>query len=128
MLRQYFASRRQGGANPLGVGVVALGSIFYIQDEAFWRYRYRGRPTLRNPWIVEAFLNGELHAARCDPVSRPWLSIFMANRTDTARIRPLRDGRTATIAIRVLQLHEDAGLGAEGNRYPSLPGPSRRSL
>lgn len=69
MLRQYFAPRRQGGVNPLGVGTVALGSIFYIQDDRFWRDRYRGRPCLRHPWIVEAFLNGELHAARRDPIS-----------------------------------------------------------
>ncbi|MBR0641244.1 hypothetical protein [Plastoroseomonas hellenica] len=121
MLRHYFAQRRQGGVNPLGAGTVALGSIFYIQDGGFWRDRYRGRPCLRRPWIVEAFLNGELQAARRDPTSGRWLSLFMGNRTDVARVRSLRDGRSVTIAIRILQLHEDAGLGAPDNRYPSLP-------
>jgi hypothetical protein len=127
MLRQYFAQRRQGGPNPLGVGTIALGSIFYIQDEGFWRDRYRGRPRLRNPWIVEAFLNGEVGAGRRDPITGQWRSVIVGNRTDTARERSLRDGRSVMISIHILQYHEDVGLGAPDNRYPSLPlMPSRR--
>jgi len=57
MFRQYHAQRRQGGNNPLGVGVISIGTILYIQDEGWWRDRYRGASTCRNPWIVEAFLN-----------------------------------------------------------------------
>ena len=64
MIRQYFAYRRRGGCNPLGVGVIPVGAIFYIQDEGWWRDRYRGAPICRDPWIVEAFLNGTLAAAR----------------------------------------------------------------
>ena len=30
MIRQYHAQRRRGGHNPLGVGVIAVGSIFYV--------------------------------------------------------------------------------------------------
>jgi hypothetical protein len=30
MFRQYHAGRRQGGSNPLGVGVIAVGSIYYL--------------------------------------------------------------------------------------------------
>ena len=44
MIRQYFAHRRRGGCNPLGVGVIPVGAIFYIQDEGWWRDRYRGAP------------------------------------------------------------------------------------
>ena len=64
MIRQYHAQRRRGGPNPLGVGVIPVGAIFYIQDEGWWRDRYRGAATCRNPWIVEAFLNGTIGAAR----------------------------------------------------------------
>ena len=41
MIRQYFAHRRRGrgGCNPLGVGVIAVGAIFYIQNEGWWRDR-----------------------------------------------------------------------------------------
>jgi len=34
MIRQYGAQHCQGGDNPLRVGVVAAGSIFYLQDGA----------------------------------------------------------------------------------------------
>jgi hypothetical protein len=44
VIRQYFAHRRCGGCNPLGVGVIPVGAIFYIQDEGWWRDRYRGAP------------------------------------------------------------------------------------
>jgi len=33
-MRQYGAQRRRGGDNPLGIGVIAVGSLFYLQDEA----------------------------------------------------------------------------------------------
>lgn len=32
MMRHYGAQRRRGGANPLGVGVIAVASIYYLQD------------------------------------------------------------------------------------------------
>jgi len=121
MLRQYFAQRRQGGANALGVGTVALGSIFYIQDEDFWHGRHGMRAVARNPWIVEAFLNGALCAGRRDPDTGRWCSVFMSNRTDLAIVRSLRDGRRRRIAIRILQPHEDLGFGAPDNRCPALP-------
>ena len=121
MLRQYHAPRRQGGDNPLGVGTVVLGAVFYLQDDGHWRARFRGGAICRAPWIVEAFLNGQYHAARCDPDTGHWLSVYVANRTDLALVRSLRDGRRRTVAIRVLQLHEDEGLGLPDNRYPALP-------
>ena len=43
MIRQYLAHTRRGGCNPLGVGVTPVGAIFYIQDEGWWRARYRAR-------------------------------------------------------------------------------------
>ena len=124
MLRQYHAPRRQGGDNPLGVGTIALGSVFYLQDDGHWRARFRGGASCRAPWIVEAFLNGQYHAARRDPDTGHWLSVYVANRTDLALVRSLRDGRRRTVAIRVLQLHEDEGLGWPDNprsRPPAIP-------
>ena len=113
MLRQYHAQRRQGGDNPLGVGTVALGSIFYLQDDGYWRARF-GR-------------TGQYHAARRDPATGHWLSVYVANRTDLAVLRSLRDGRCLTVAIRILQRHEDEGLGSPENRYPTIPTPLRRA-
>ncbi|USQ74104.1 hypothetical protein NF552_22115 (plasmid) [Roseomonas mucosa] len=121
MLRQYHAPRRLGGDNPLGVGTVALGAVFYLQDDSHWRDRTRGAAICRAPWIVEAFLNGHYHAARRDPATGHWLSIAVANRTDLALVRSLRDGRRATVAIRTLQLHDDEGLGWPCNPRPRLP-------
>ena len=43
MMRQYGAHRRMGGHNPLGVGVIAVGSIFYLQDHAFFSNRFGGQ-------------------------------------------------------------------------------------
>ena len=89
MLRQYHAQRRQGGDNPLGVGTIALGSIFYLQDDGYWRARFGRAAVCRTPWIVESFLNGQYHAARRDPATGHWLSVYAANRTDLAvMVRP----------------------------------------
>ncbi|MDJ0390197.1 hypothetical protein QMO56_18970 [Roseomonas sp. E05] len=121
MIRQYFAQRCQGGMNPLCVGVVALGSIYYLQDEGFFRDRFGGRAVCRNPWIVEAFLNGQYHAARRDPDTGRWVSVFMAGRSDRAVVRSLRDGRRQEVAVRTLQLHDDLGLWKEPTGYPPLP-------
>ena len=121
MIRQYFAQRFQGGANPLRVGVVAAGSIFYLQDEGFFRDRHGGRAVCRDPWIVEAFLNGQYHATRRDPATGRWLDTFISGRSDMAVVRSLRDGRRQQVAIRILQLHDDLGLTKQPTRYPSLP-------
>lgn len=128
MLRHYYAQWRRGGVNPLGVGVIALGSIYYIQDAGYSRARFVAPPVRRNPWSVEAFLNGELQAARRDPQSGRWPSIADDNRTDSALVRSLRDGRRRTIAIRVLELYEDKGFGVPDNPYPTLPKLVRSSL
>lgn len=121
MLRQYHALRRQGGDNPLGVGVVPAGAIFYIQDEGWWRDRWRGAPIQRNPWIVEAFLNGTLAATRRNRDTGRWEDVFMARRSDMAVVRSLRNGRQRIVAIRTLILHEDEGLRKDPSTYPDLP-------
>ena len=128
MFRQYYApSRRQGGDNPYGVGVISIGSIYYLQDDYYWRDRFRGSPTCRNPWIVEAFLNGMMGAARRNPTSGKWESCFISGRSDMAVVRSLRDGRRATVAVRVLILHDDNALWAAPTTYPSLPSPRARA-
>ncbi len=60
MIRHYGAQRCMGGHNPLRVGVIPARAIFYLQDEGWWRERYRSKPICRTPWIVEAFLNGTM--------------------------------------------------------------------
>ena len=121
MIRQYFTHRFQGGANPLRVGVVATGSIFYLQDEGFFRDRHGGPAVCRTPWIVEGFLNGQCHAARRDPATGRWLDTFLSGRSDIAVLRSLRDGRRQQVAVRILQLHDDLGLTKQPTGYPSLP-------
>jgi len=120
MIRQYKAQRRRGGHNPLGVGVISVGSIYYLQDRGFFHDRFEGRAICRNPWIVEAFLNGTFHAARRNPETGFWEDAVISARSDTAVVRSLRDGRRATVAVRLLQLHDDIGLTKQPTSYPSF--------
>ena len=76
MIRQYYAQRCRGGYNPLRVGVIPAGAIFYIQDDGWWRDRYRGRPVCREPWIVEAFLNGTVGAGRRNAETGLWEDVY----------------------------------------------------
>ena len=121
MIRQYFAQRRQGGENPLGVGVIATGTIYYLQDDGYFRDRYGGRAICRNPWMVEAFLNGTVAAARCDAVTGRWEDRTYSRRSDLALVRSLRDGERRLVAVRALILHDDLGLVMQPTRYPTLP-------
>jgi hypothetical protein len=121
MIRQYDAQRCRGGDNPLRVGVIPSGAIFYIQDHGWWRDRYRGTPICRNPWIVESFLNGVLCAARRNRDTGRWEDVYTAGRSDLAIVRSLRDGRRREVSVRILILHEDEGLRRDPAGYPDLP-------
>jgi hypothetical protein len=121
MIRQYFAQRCRSGRNPLRVGVIPVGAIFYLQNEDWWRDRYGGARVCRNQWIVEAFLNGVLHAARRNRETGLWEDVYIAGRSDMAVVRSLRNGRRRTIAVRTLILHEDEGLRRDPSTYPDLP-------
>ncbi len=121
MIRQYKAHRSRGGYNPLGVGVIAIGSIYYLQDRGFFHDRFGGRAICRNPWIVEAFLNGTLAAARRNRETGRWEDVVVSGRSDIAMVRSLRDGRRATVAVRFLQLHDDLCLTKQPTNYPSFP-------
>ena len=121
MIRQYFASRCRGGDNPLRVGTIAIGAIYYLQGDHWWHDRYRGTPQCHHPWIVEAFLNGLLGAARRDPATGHWVSLYIAGRSDMAIVRSLRTGRRRNIAVRALQAHDDEGLYPTCPAYPDLP-------
>jgi hypothetical protein len=121
MIRQYFAQTCRGGHNPLRVGVIATGSIYYLQDEHFFSSRSCEHAVCREPWIVECFLNGQYHAARRDPNTGRWLNVYVSGRSDTAVVRSLRSGRRREIAVRLLQLHEDLALWKEPTTYPALP-------
>ncbi len=121
MMRHYGAQRRRGGANPLGVGTVAVGALFYLQDAAFFSNRYGGHAICKVPWQVEGFLNGLLHASRRDPDTGQWRSSFCRGRSDMAVVRSLRDGRRRTVSVRLLLLHDDQGLTKGIPQYPTLP-------
>jgi hypothetical protein len=125
MIRQYGGHRRRGGINPLGVGVIAMGSIFYLQDRGFFDDRFGGQAICRNPWIVEGFLNGTCAAARRNRDTSRWEDVIVSGRSDTAVVRSLRDGRRCKIAVRVLEFHDDVGLTMQPTIYPSLPDLSR---
>lgn len=122
MLRQYGAQRCRGGDNPLRVGVVAVGSVFYLQDGSFFQDRCGGRAVCRDPWQLTAFLNGVMHAIRRDPDTGCWRDSVWSGRSDMAVVRSLRDGRCRTVAVRLLVLHDDLGLTKGTTAYPTLPG------
>jgi hypothetical protein len=124
MMRQYYAQRRQGGDNPKGVGVIAVGSIYYLQSDSYWRDRFRGAPVSRDPWIVLAFFNGVVAASRRSVATGKWEEVHVSGRSDLALVRSLRDGRVRKIAVRTLILHDDLGLCKETTEYPTLPAVS----
>lgn len=121
MMRQYGAQRRRGGDNPLRVGTIAIGSVFYLQDQGYFRARHGEAPVCRAPWMVEAYLNGMMHATRRDPDTGLWRNSYWSGRSDTAVVRSLRDGRRQTVSVHVLLLHEDQGLCRGFSAYPTLP-------
>jgi hypothetical protein len=126
MLRQYYAQRCRGGDNPLRVGVIAVGSIYYLQDQGFFHDRYGGRAVCRTPWIVEAFLNGTMAAARRNRDTGRWEDVYTIGRSDMALVRSLRDrSRVQKVAVRTLIIHDDLCLWKEPTQYPTLPDTSR---
>ena len=121
MIRQYRAHRRRGGANPLGVGVIALGAVYYLQEPGWFGDRWSGPPICRNPWQVEGFTNGLMHAARRSRDTGQWEDTYWSGRSDMAIVRSLRDGRRRTVAVRLLVLHDDLSLTKGIAGYPTLP-------
>lgn len=122
MIRQYGAHRCRGGDNPLRVGVIAVGSAFYLQDEGYFRDRYGRRAVCRTPWQVEAFLNGSCGAARRNRETGQWEDAVRSGRSDTALVRSLRDRRQVRhVAVHLLIVHEDLGLWKEPTAYLTLP-------
>ena len=121
MIRQYYAQRCQGGANPPSRRRHTSGRHLLHPGRFLWRDRFRGRPTCREPWVVESFLNGGIAAARRNPDTGFWVNVYAARRSDMAVIRSLRSGRRQQIAVRTLILYEDEGLRCDGGGYPELP-------
>ena len=120
MNRQYYAPRCMGGANPLRIGVIAAGSIYYLQDLEFFS-RFGGPATCRDPWMVESFVNGTIAAARRNKESGMWEDVYFAGRSDAAIVRSLRSGRRVQISVRLLILHDDLGLTKGVTNHPTRP-------
>jgi len=80
-----------------------------------------GRAICRNPWIVDAFLNGTFHAARRSRETGLWENAVISGRSDIAVVRSLRDGRRPTVAVRIRQVHDDLGLTKQPTGDPSSP-------
>ena len=122
MIRQYGAQRAQGGNNPLRVGVIAVGSIYYIQSDGFFRDRWGGSAVRRCPWQVEGFLNGTMGAARRNRDTGVWEDAYRSGRSDMALVRSLRDRRIVRqVLVHTLILHDDLGLSKGPTAYPTLP-------
>ncbi len=121
MIRQYGAQRSMGGHNPLRVGVIPVGALFYLQEDGWWRDRFRGKPVCRTPWIVECFFNGTMGASRRNRETGHWESTYISGRSDIALVRSLRDGNRHRVAVRTLILHEDEGLRVDDCTYPTTP-------
>ena len=122
MIRQYYAQRARGADNPLRVGTVAAGEIFYLQDEHFFRDRYGGTAVCCTPWQVLGFLNGTMGAARRNRDTGLWEDAYRSGRSDMALVRSLRDARIVRqVAVRTLVLHDDLGLAKQPTRYSTLP-------
>ena len=121
MMRQYGASPRRGGANPLGVGIIAVGTILYLEDDGYFHDRHGGTAVCKAPWQVEAFLNGVMHASRRNRDTGQWESTTVSGRSDTAVVRSLRDGQRRTVAVRLLILHDELGFTKGIAGYPSMP-------
>lgn len=122
MMRQYYAQRCRGGSNPLRVGVIAVGSIYYVQDRGYFDKCRGGRAVVRTPYIVEAFLNGTCGAARRNRETGTWEDAYRGGRSDTALVRSLRDRQQVRrISVHLLTEHDDLGLWKEPTAYPTLP-------
>jgi len=126
MIRQYYAQQVQGGHNPLRVGVIPTGAIFYLQDAGFFRDRFGSRAVCRTPWMVEGFLNGTMGAARRNRATGLWEDAYRSGRSDMALVRSMRDRRIIRqVAVRSLIVHEELGLWKQPIGYPTLPDVQR---
>ena len=122
MIRQYYAQRAQGGDNPLRVGVIAVGSIYHLQDQSYFRDPYGGQAVCRTPWQVQGFLNGTLAAARRNRDTGSWEDTYRSGRSDMALVRSLRDRRIVRrVSVHALIVHDDLGLSKGPTAYPTLP-------
>ena len=111
MIRQYYAQRAQGGDNPLRVGVIAVGSIYHLQDHSYFRDPYGGQAVRRTPWQVQGFLNGIISAARRNRDTALWEDAYRSGRSDMALVRSLRDRRIVRqVSVHTLIVHDDLGL------------------
>ena len=98
MIRQYHAMRFRGDY-PM-IGTIPVGEIIYIQDNVRPLRGISGEVVMRDPWIIEAWLNRESYTG------------IMAG-GHLAVVRSLRTGRRTTVADWILLYCVDAGLVKE---------------
>lgn len=109
-----------GGTNPLRVGIIPVGAIFYLQDDGWWRERHRSKPMCREPWIVEGFQTASW--ASPGATAKPGTgSVYLSGRSNVALVRSLRNGRLARVAVQTLIVHEEEGLRRDETTYPTRP-------
>jgi hypothetical protein len=104
MLHQFNAQRFRWWRG-LRVGTVSVGTIVYLQDDVHPLTGLSRPPIVRNPWIVEAWLNRDYSISR----SGKWTTIKCAG-GHLAVARSLRDGRRQLVADWILLACLDAGL------------------
>ena len=106
-----------------------MGSIYYIQDDGFFRDRWGGHAVCRCPWQVEGFLNGIMGAARRNRDTGLWEDATRSGRSDVALVRSLRDRRIVRqVPVRILIAHDDLGLWKQPTAYLTLPDVQRFRL
>ena len=119
MLRQYNGPSYKGGFNPLYVGTIPIGAVFYLQDPHVLR---RGEAAIRrNPWMVIAWLPRRIEAWGRDKNGNWTIPTYVASNMDEALVQSLRDGRITRIRYHVLKLHEELGLYRDPYNYPDSP-------
>jgi len=87
------------------IGTIPVGTIIYIQDHVRPFTGIAAPPVMRNPWIVEAWVNRDYSRFE----SGKWITVKVAG-GHLAQVRSLRDGRRQFVADWILLASMEAEL------------------